>query len=188
MKTSKKIIFTLIMVIISLFLYEVITYYQAFIGLNWKLFSLSELPLGDFIPYFYFYGGITILFGILVYLVLMWFYIDRHDVFTLSEDKKGKLQLKSSAIESYVNIIIKENQWIDDAKVTVNSKKDKIFIDISGYLRRTSGLVGQTELLIEKIQTDLKTFLGIKKDISMEITFKDITNQKNISTKSKRVE
>lgn len=188
MKTSKKIIFTLVMFVISLFLYEVIAYYQSVVGLSGKMVSLSNLPLGKYLTYFYFYGGITLLIAIFVYVLLMWFYLDRHDVLTLAEDKKGKLQLKSSAIESYVHLIIGENQWIDDAKVTVNSKKDKIFIDVSGNLRRTSGVIGKTDLLIQQIQTDLRTFLGIKKEVSIEITFKDTVKSKNISTKSKRVE
>lgn len=188
MKTRKKIIATLAMLIIILFLYEVITHYQSLVGLQRQLPSLSMLPWGNIVPYFYFYGGIILLLSCIFYIFFMWIYLDRYDLLTLSEDKKGKLQLKSSAIESYVRLIIEEHRWIDEPKVTVHTKKDKIIIDIEGDLRRTSGIVGKSELLIAQIQSDLKNLLGISKEISTEITFKDTANQKSIATPSKRVE
>lgn len=188
MKTRKKIIITLVMIALILFLYEVITHYQSLVDLKKQLPSLSMLPWGNVVPYFYFYGGIIFVVCCILYIFFIWIYLNRYDLLTLSEDKKGKLQLESSAIESYVRIIIDENRWIDDPKVTIHTKKDKILVEIVGDLRRTSGIAGKSDLLIEQIQASLKNLLGINKEISTEITFKDTVNRKNTSTASKRVE
>lgn len=184
MKLRKKILFTIGIFLLVIFLYEVVNKYQYIAHLSWQLPSIGQLS--KFIPFFYFYGGIALIMGLILYALYFWFYLEHFDLLMIREDKKGKLQLKSSAIESYVQHIIAENRWLDNAKVKTRIKADTIYVDIIGDLRRTSGITERSDLLVQKIEADLKTFLGINKEISTEITFQDTANQKTDSAPTSR--
>lgn len=188
MKTKNKIWLSLALVVLSTFFYEVIRKFAYLIGIQRELPSFLDIPLvGMYFPYYFFYVGILFMLAALVYLIYMWTSLEDYQWIVLQSKKEGMLQLKNTAIESYVRLIIQENKWLDNTKVKVYTKKDVIHVDISGDLRRTSGIVERTDTLIAQISTALQSFLSLEKSISTNITFRDTTPEKVEEVNKKRV-
>ncbi|MFR4287556.1 MAG: alkaline shock response membrane anchor protein AmaP [Enterococcus italicus] len=83
------------------------------------------------------------------------FYPRVKQTFVLNNDK-GQLSLDKKAIEGFVRSKLIGVGFVGNPKVRVHATKRKINVNVKGQLTRTSAHIGKTELLMEKIRSELQ--------------------------------
>ncbi|MGP5430364.1 alkaline shock response membrane anchor protein AmaP [Enterococcus malodoratus] len=167
-KVLKTILIIFSLVLLSIFLSVVAIYY--FIASNPLDFSsLQQFVLtNDYAQLYLFWvaAALAILTVIGIFVIL--FYPKRVTKFVLQEDR-GKLALDKRAIEGYVRTSIKQEDFMDNPKVNVTATKNKIRVNVRGQLKKTSGLVGQTDRWAKNVETKLRELLGPEEKVSIKV-------------------
>lgn len=158
-KFLKTILIIFSLVLLSIFLSVVAIYY--FIASNpLDLSALQQFVLTNNYAQIYLFwvaAALAILTVIGIFIIL--FYPKRVTKFVLQEER-GKLALDKRAIEGYVRTSIKQEDFMDNPKVNVAATKNKIKVNVRGQLKKTSGLVGQTDRWAKNVETKIKQLVG----------------------------
>lgn len=172
-KFLKTILILLSLVLLSIFLSVVAIYY--FIASNPLDFSsLQQFVLTNNYAQVYLFwvaAALAILTVIGIFVIL--FYPKRVTKFVLKE-KRGQLALDKRAIEGYVQTSIKQEDFMDNPKVNVVATKNKIRVKVRGQLKKTSGLIGQTDAWAEMVEAKLHQLLGSEEKVSIKVKFQAI--------------
>lgn len=167
-KVLKTILIIFSLVLLSIFLSVVAIYY--FIASNPLDFSsLQQFVLTNEYAQLYLFwvaAALAILTVIGIFVIL--FYPKRVTKFVLKE-QRGKLALDKRAIEGYVRTSIKQEDFMDNPKVNVAATKNKIRVNVRGQLKKTSGLVGQTDHWAKNVETKLRDLLGPEEKVSIKV-------------------
>ena len=167
-KVLKTILIILSLVLLSVFLSVAAIYY--FIASNPLDFSsLQQFVLTNQYAQIYLFwvaAALAILTVIGIFVIL--FYPKRVTKFNLKEDR-GQLALDKRAIEGYVRTSIKQEDFMDSPKVNVSATKNKIRVHVRGQLKKTSGLVGKTDLWAQNVETMLHGLLGPEEKVSIKV-------------------
>lgn len=167
-KVLKTILIILSLVLLSVFLSVAAIYY--FIASNPLDFSsLQQFVLTNQYAQIYLFwvaAALAIVTVIGIFVIL--FYPKRVTKFNLKEDR-GQLALDKRAIEGYVRTSIKQEDFMDSPKVNVSATKNKIRVHVRGQLKKTSGLVGKTDLWAQNVETMLRGLLGPEEKVSIKV-------------------
>ena len=80
---------------------------------------------------------------------------------------------------------------MDNPKVHVTATKNKLKVNVRGQLKKTSGLIGQTDRWAHNVETNLRQLIGTDEKVSIKVKFQAIepTPTETTVTKTKpRVE
>lgn len=58
---------------------------------------------------------------------------------------------------------------MDNPKVNVAATKNKIKVNVRGQLKKTSGLVGQTDRWAKNVETKIKQLVGADEKVSIKV-------------------
>ena len=167
-KFLKTILIIFSLVLLSIFLSVVAIYY--FIASNpLDLSALQQFVLTNNYAQIYLFwvaAALAILTVIGIFIIL--FYPKRVTKFVLQEER-GKLALDKRAIEGYVRTSIKQEDFMDNPKVNVAATKNKIKVNVRCQLKKTSGLVGQTDRWAKNVETKIKQLVGADEKVSIKV-------------------
>lgn len=189
-KFVKTILIILSVVLLSIFLSVVAIYY--FIASNPLDFSsLQQFVLTNHYAQLYlFWVAATLAILTVIGIFVILFYPKRVTKFVLDENR-GKLAIDKRAIEGYVRTSIKQEDFMDNPKVHVTATKNKLKVNVRGQLKKTSGLIGQTDRWARNVETNLRQLIGTDEKVSIKVKFQAIepTPTETTVTKTKpRVE
>ncbi|MBO0462165.1 MULTISPECIES: alkaline shock response membrane anchor protein AmaP [Enterococcus] len=122
----------------------------------------------------------AVVFAIVVVLILLFvlFYPKSKGTFVLKH-KDGKLTLDKKAIEGLTRSYLHEEEFIQSPKVKVRSTKQKINIHVKGDLKRTSSLIGKTEMLMQEVRDQVANVLGSEQEIKVAVNYSSYQEEKD---------
>lgn len=172
-KILKTILIIFSLVLLSIFLSVVAIYY--FIASNPLDFSsLQQFVLTNQYAQLYLFwvaAALAILTVIGIFVII--FYPKRVTKFSLKENR-GELALDKRAIEGYVRTSIKQEDFMNNPKVNVAATKNRIKVNVHGQLKKTSGLIGQTDQWTKNVETKLRELLGSEEKVSIKVKLQAI--------------
>lgn len=124
----------------------------------------------------------AILLVILIFILI--FYPRVKQTFVLQEDS-GRLSLDKKAIEGFVRSKIKGVGFVNSPKVKVRATTNKLNVNITGELTRTSSVIGKTEALMEDIRQDLQGILGPEEKVKVNVTYKEYEKEEKTNRHSR---
>lgn len=167
-KILKTILIIISLVLLSIFLSVAAIYY--FIASNpLDLSSLQQFVLtNNYAQIYLFWVAVALAIITVIGIFVILFYPKRVTKFVLHEER-GKLALDKRAIEGYVRTSIKQEDFMNDPKVNVAATKNKIKVNVRGQLKKTSGLVGQTDRWAKNVETKIRELLGPEEKVSIKV-------------------
>lgn len=173
LRVAKKAIYILILLLLAVLLFSVAITHQFAADLPFRLIPFIDYPVvGNFMPMYLFWGSLVFLALCLIGILVVLFYPKRKT--SIGFDKsEGQLTLDKKAIEGFASSCLDNSDFIAPPKVKVQMTNKKITVDISGSLKRTSGLVGKTAEFSESLTHKLENLLGVDRKVKVYVTFKD---------------
>ncbi len=183
-KSAKWLLFILLLLTLTI-LWPNVVNYQSVSNFP-KLKALESYPwIADYIPHYVFWGTI-VLAAILVIAFLVTLFIPTQKDGVELEDNQGKLVVKAAAVEGLVQSILSSQRAIQSSSTKVRMYKDKVKVDITGSLRRTSNLYGQSNQIAQRVQKEVNDFLGQGYPAEVQVEFNDVSEQtENHQTESR---
>lgn len=152
---------------------------NSFIQNSWGFFE--DFFLSYFFQQYIFWVSSFFILLLIIFILVLIFYPKVKRTFPLSS-KGGELTLNIKAIEGLVRSKLNTKNFVSEPKVTVKGTKDKIQVKVKGRLKRTSSLVGQTEVLMEGIRQELRQVLGSNEKVSIYVEYVDLDRKKQESS------
>lgn len=115
---------------------------------------------------------------ILIFILIIAFYPRTYTEIELADDQPGKLNLKKSALESYVRTIVEAEEIMKSPVVSAKLYKNSFKIRVSGKIIPRINITEKLEHLKQEIHTGLDTFFGIQKKINYRIEVSHIDNKR----------
>ncbi|AZP92899.1 alkaline shock response membrane anchor protein AmaP [Enterococcus mundtii] len=145
---------------------------------RFRFFTITNYYMQQFI----FWAAVV--FAIVVVLILLFvlFYPKSKGTFVLKH-KDGKLTLDKKAIEGLTRSYLHEEEFIQSPKVKVRSTKQKINIHVKGDLKRTSSLIGKTEMLMQEVRDQVANVLGSEQEIKVAVNYSSYQEEKDYEDK-----
>lgn len=141
---------------------------------------------GNLLLTYIFWAAVVLMVFVLLGILGVLLYPRTYTEIELSEDDGGKLQLRKSAIQGYVETIVKASGYMKSPSVKVSLYKKKVKVKVSGKVVPRVGIVQKTETLKSDIQAGLDQFFGVTKKLDFTVDVQHIEEKKKST--SSRVE
>ncbi|GAA2911547.1 alkaline shock response membrane anchor protein AmaP [Enterococcus pseudoavium] len=176
-KLLKIILIIFSLVLLSVFLSVAAIYYLV----PSNPLDLSDIQrfvlTNEYAQLYLFWAAIVLAILIVIVILMVLFYPKRVTKFIL-KDNRGQLSLDKRAIEGYVRTSINQKDFMDSPKVNVAATKNRIRVHVRGQLKKTSDLVGRTDLWAQNVEALLQDLLGAKEQVSIKVKFQSLESRK----------
>ena len=172
-KFLKTILIIVSLILLSIFLAMAIIYYSI-VSIPMNFSPLQQFVLTNQYAQLYLFwvaAALAILTIIGIFVII--FYPKRVTRFSLKKNR-GELALDKRAIEGYVRTSSKQKDFMNNPKVNVAATKNRIKVKIRGQLKKTSGLIGQTDQWAKNVETKLRELLGSEEKVSIKVKLQAI--------------
>ncbi|GCF92948.1 hypothetical protein NRIC_08390 [Enterococcus florum] len=178
-KGLKFLLIVLSIILLTIFVPMIVINSHIF-GAQWHFGQARHFALTNYFAQNYFFWLAAILSILLIVAILViLFFPKTTGKFTL-KDNQGKLSLDKRAIEGYVRSSIKQGDFMASPKVNVKATNNKIKVKVKGNLKRTSSMIGKTELWATQIQDELMRVLGPNEKVKVDVKYVNFEeNQSN---------
>lgn len=187
MSKSRKILTLLFCILILTILIPILLDYHKFSGLDFQWRSWKQVPIiGYYLSQYVFWGILILAALIFLVMLIIIFYPKRYLEISL-DGKDGHLSLKNSALEGFVQSLLRDHSLIKNPKVRVNTRKNKCRVSVAGEILPSDNIVRRSQAIQEEIASGLNSFFGLSHAVKLEITVSDIQPKKANQRKVSRV-
>lgn len=188
MKKGWKVLLVIISIILISTLLPVMLMNNSYFELPFGFASIRSFSeINYFLRQYLFWSATIFILLLLILIVVILFYPKAKETFVLKEDK-GTLTLKKSAIEGYVSSKLNQREFVEKPRINVHATERKIKVNVNGKLKRTSSLIGKTDVLMKEIQQELQQMLGKEKAIDVNVNFTNFDTEKSKKNTDSRVQ
>lgn len=179
-RTKKFVFLFIILILFSLLLANIVVNQRA----TALPFSLSlpvsyQLFAAPIVNYLFWASLIGLIVLLLLALIIIFWPVDATS--RLVKKEAGQLTIDKKAIDSFVDSLLEEEHWITDHSVKTRLTKNKIKISVNGTLRPIFNVREKSSRLINRIETELQSLLGLedRKKIRIELKNFKAGNKRN---------
>lgn len=141
---------------------------------QWHLHDQTNLVVSNFL----FWGSLVFILIFLVLSLVFLLWPKRYTEVNLSEDGKGTLLLKKSALEGYVKSVVDANGAMTASTVQVSIYKKRFKVKVAGQMRSRTAVVQQLSQLEQEIRDGLETFFGLSRPVQFSVAVKEVVDPK----------
>ncbi|KRK37808.1 hypothetical protein FC62_GL001143 [Amylolactobacillus amylotrophicus DSM 20534] len=173
MTRTKKIVFLfIILILFSLLLANIIANQRA-VSLPFSLVLPVRYPLfsAPIVNYLFWGSLVALIILLILALIIIFWPIDAQT--RLVKKDAGQLTIDKKAIDGFVNSILEQEHWIVDHSVKTRLTRNKIKVSVNGTLRPIFNAREKSSRLINRIETELHSLLGIEDKKKIQIELKD---------------
>ncbi|MEG3313469.1 alkaline shock response membrane anchor protein AmaP [Streptococcus suis] len=141
---------------------------------QWHLHDQTNLVFSNFL----FWGSLVFILIILFLSLVFLLWPKRYTEIDLSDDDKGKLLLKKSALEGYVKSVVDANGAMTAPAVQVSIYKKRFKVKVAGQMRSRTAVVQQLSQLEQEIRDGLENFFGLSRPVQFSVAVKEVVDPK----------
>ncbi|MGV3144489.1 alkaline shock response membrane anchor protein AmaP [Streptococcus parasuis] len=141
---------------------------------QWHLHDQTNLVFSNFL----FWGSLVFILIILFLSLVFLLWPKRYTEIDLSDDDKGKLLLKKSALEGYVKSVVDANGAMTAPAVQVSIYKKRFKVKVAGQMRSRTAVVQQLSQLEQEIRDGLENFFGLSRPVQFSVAVNEIQDSK----------
>lgn len=185
MNILKKIGFIVVLLLIVPLLFFIVIENQQVVDLPFRFAPIKMYPgVGPYMADYLFWGStvLLILFLILILVVLFW---PMNRTTIIYHKGSSSLKVNKKAVDNFILAAIQQEDYIAEPRVKSKLKKNKVMVFIEGNVKATTDVSGKIQLFTNKLETELREFLGIEEDKQVIVSLKNLATSD--SKKTKRV-
>lgn len=192
MSKWSKIVYSILAVsLLPLLIFVIIStkpYISAVKDFDWlPVVNLGQKGMASWMADYLFWLALIVGLLLILFILVMLFYPRQYTQVSLSDDKKGTLLLKKSALDGFVKSLLAQEKVFEQAQVKNRLYKKKVDITVLGSLGQRQDVPEKLAQLQEKLETGLTAFFGLSQAVKFRVKVQEIS-PKETKTPRKRVE